>query len=226
MSFLKINVALGDEQELMRSAYQQILEQSEEFSVRIRSATTGRANRVPECEQPGGVSLFGCAAVTQQLCQELLAFVDDCPGCGVIVIFDIIASDARESLQALSVKARSGFAAVKRNSLSEGEDLKRLVRQVHSGQVVLDALMLTELVGGNLSGDQEELARLTHREWDVLGLMAQGLNNSTVAEQLTISRGTVDRHTYNIYQKLQGCPVGVQPRAYATALYREHAPTI
>jgi LuxR family maltose regulon positive regulatory protein len=43
---------------------------------------------------------------------------------------------------------------------------------------------------------------LTERELDVLGLIAQGLSNNDIADQLVIAVGTVKRHTANIYSKL------------------------
>jgi len=44
---------------------------------------------------------------------------------------------------------------------------------------------------------------LTPRELDVLALIAQGLTNKEIAQQLVITHGTVRQHAYNLYQKLQ-----------------------
>lgn len=43
---------------------------------------------------------------------------------------------------------------------------------------------------------------LTNRESEVLELIAQGMNNQTIAEKLFISPRTVDTHRTNIMQKL------------------------
>jgi LuxR family maltose regulon positive regulatory protein len=44
---------------------------------------------------------------------------------------------------------------------------------------------------------------LTMREREVLGHIAAGESNSEIAEQLTLSLGTVKRHVSNIFDKLQ-----------------------
>ncbi len=58
---------------------------------------------------------------------------------------------------------------------------------------------------------------LSEREAEVLRLVATGLTNRAIAETLTISERTVDRHVSNIYTKLD-----VSTRAAATAFAYEH----
>jgi DNA-binding NarL/FixJ family response regulator len=60
-------------------------------------------------------------------------------------------------------------------------------------------------------------ARLTEREREVLGLLANGLRQDDIAERLFISRKTVGTHVGNILRKL-----GVRSQAQAVAVaYRE-----
>ena len=47
-----------------------------------------------------------------------------------------------------------------------------------------------------------ELAELTTREHEILKLIAQGLSNAEIAEQLVISETTVKTHVTHILQKL------------------------
>jgi DNA-binding NarL/FixJ family response regulator len=60
-------------------------------------------------------------------------------------------------------------------------------------------------------------AGLSAREVEVLRLVAAGLTNRAIADALTISERTVDRHVSNIYTKLD-----VSTRAAATAFAYEH----
>lgn len=48
----------------------------------------------------------------------------------------------------------------------------------------------------------EALGSLTSRERDVLTLVAEGKDNLTIADELTLSTRTVERHLQNIYLKL------------------------
>jgi ATP/maltotriose-dependent transcriptional regulator MalT len=59
--------------------------------------------------------------------------------------------------------------------------------------------------------------RLTHREVEVLRVVAQGLTNEQVAQRLVISPRTVDTHLTSIYGK-----IGVSSRSAATRYAIEH----
>jgi DNA-binding NarL/FixJ family response regulator len=61
---------------------------------------------------------------------------------------------------------------------------------------------------------------LTDREVDVLRLVAAGMTNVQVAEQLFVSRRTIDQHLRSIYGRL-----GVSSRAAATRFAVEHGLT-
>jgi DNA-binding CsgD family transcriptional regulator len=79
------------------------------------------------------------------------------------------------------------------------------------------ALSEVELTATTPSSMPEHPARLTSREVEVLGLVAEGLTNAQVAQRLFLSPRTVQRHLNSIYHKL-----GVSSRAAATRFAVEH----
>ena len=55
---------------------------------------------------------------------------------------------------------------------------------------------------------------LTHRELEVLAMMASGASNAEIAERLVISESTVKSHVKNILRKL-----GAANRTQAASMY-------
>lgn len=82
------------------------------------------------------------------------------------------------------------------------DDVLAGVRAAAQGESVVSAKLLTRLlprlqrrgIGGG--------AALTERERDILDLLARGLPNADIAEQLTISVNTVRNHVANVSAKL------------------------
>jgi DNA-binding CsgD family transcriptional regulator len=64
----------------------------------------------------------------------------------------------------------------------------------------------------------EPPARLSRREAEVLGLLAQGLSNKEIAGILWLSERTVERHITSLYRK-----IGVERRSEATAFALRHS---
>lgn len=75
------------------------------------------------------------------------------------------------------------------------------VRRVAAGEVVIDPELVSRLVGRRRQRDP--LATLTDREREVLALMAQGLTNAALAEELFVSPKTVEGYVRNIFMKLE-----------------------
>ena len=73
---------------------------------------------------------------------------------------------------------------------------------------------------GDLGREAADAPDLTLREVDVLRLVARGLSNQQVADDLVISVRTVERHLTNIYQKLG--ETGRVARAHATFYGMRH----
>lgn len=78
------------------------------------------------------------------------------------------------------------------------------VRRVATGHVVIDQELVSRLVSRRR--ERDPLAELTDRERQVLSLMAQGLTNAALAEELIVSVKTVEGYIRNVFTKLGLAP--------------------
>lgn len=88
---------------------------------------------------------------------------------------------------------------------SEPEDLIATIRRVHAGEASLHPSIAAKVLD-ELSRPQQRPPTpepLTEREVQVLRLIARGLDNHKIAEQLSIGEATVRTHIGNILSKLQ-----------------------
>ncbi len=82
------------------------------------------------------------------------------------------------------------------------------IRKVHSGETYIQQSLMNELVhefnrisqGTSLYIDNDSC--LTHREIEVIRLLAKGFSNKEIARNLKISEKTVKNHVANIFRKL------------------------
>jgi DNA-binding NarL/FixJ family response regulator len=85
-----------------------------------------------------------------------------------------------------------------KSTLGQVESLVQAIKAVASGQLVLDPQLAAQLV----QNPSSSLDQLTSQEQRVLGAMAQGLDNQSIAALLTIEKSTVENHINSIYSKL------------------------
>jgi|SRR5439155_225358 len=78
------------------------------------------------------------------------------------------------------------------------------VRKVHAGEQWLEKHALSRAVDILLQREagEREAGVLTPREIEMVGMVARGLRNKEMSEQLAISEGTVKIHLHHIYRKL------------------------
>jgi NarL family two-component system response regulator LiaR len=96
------------------------------------------------------------------------------------------------------------------------DKLAEAIRSAHRGRSTIDAAAAQVLVQA-ASRPVQLGADLTERERDVLALLVGGLTNKEIAEELTVSMGTVRLHVSNILSKL-----GASNRTEAASLALQH----
>jgi DNA-binding NarL/FixJ family response regulator len=88
---------------------------------------------------------------------------------------------------------------------TDPERLEHALRAAAAGDVVLDhdmAQAVMELATTRRKASARPFAELTQREFDVLDLVAQGLDNQAIARRLVLSPKTVRNHVSNVLSKL------------------------
>lgn len=106
-----------------------------------------------------------------------------------------------------------GLGYLLKERVARVADFLRSLSIVAAGGVVIDPEIATLLV----TGRRTALDALTHREREVLELMARGLSNTQIAEHLVLSAGAVSKHVANIFTKL-GLPAGEENRRVRAVL--------
>ena len=93
------------------------------------------------------------------------------------------------------------------------DELVQAIKTVHAGGSLLQPAIASRLAE-RIAID--EAMGLSERQHEVLQLLASGLRNQEIADQLVLSLRTVKFHVENIYQKL-----GVRSRTEAIRVARE-----
>ena len=119
------------------------------------------------------------------------------PSLGVLVLSQYVEERYASELLAGSTR---GVGYLLKDRVAEVREFVDAVVRVAAGGTALDPEVVQQLLSRSRRGDV--LERLTPREREVLGLMAEGRTNAAVAKQLVVSDGAVEKHVSNIFHKL------------------------
>lgn len=93
---------------------------------------------------------------------------------------------------------------------AESDVLIQGIREVYNGASYVyptmaegDANKLNMLRKGEINGTDSPTVKLTKREYEILTLIAEGMNNKDIANTLFISEKTVKNHVSNIFKKIK-----------------------
>jgi DNA-binding NarL/FixJ family response regulator len=215
-----IRVLLVDDQELIRAGLRGILRSS--FGFRI----------VGECshggEVTGAVRALHPDVVLMDVRMPLVDGIDatrrlrEDPNAPPVLALTTFEDD-----EVLAGMLRAGAAGFVLKGLP-AEDLQRAVRAVAAGEAWLDPAVTGRVLtvyrdapgarsAAGAGADDPAVASLTARERDVLELIATGLTNDEIAQQLVLGPGTVKTHVNHIFLKL-----GARNRAEAVIFAFDH----
>lgn len=100
----------------------------------------------------------------------------------------------------LLAHSATGVGYLLKDRVGRAEQFLEALRLVADGGTVMDPEVISQLMARRAGEDP--LATLTQREREVLALMAEGRNNSTIAELLFITESSVNKHIGSIFAKL------------------------
>ncbi len=110
----------------------------------------------------------------------------------------------------------NGVGYLLKDRVADVDEFLDSLGRVADGGTAIDPEVVAQLVGRRRTADAME--KITSRELDVLGLMAEGRSNSAIAEALNISLGAVEKHVGNIFTKLTLLPADEDHRRVLAVL--------
>jgi DNA-binding NarL/FixJ family response regulator len=119
------------------------------------------------------------------------------PGTGILVLSQYVEETYAGELLADDT-AGSGYLL--KDRIADVGEFLGAVDRVGGGGTALDPEVVAQLLAR--ARRKDPLERLSPREREVLGLMAEGRTNQAIAEELVVSHGAVEKHISNIFTKL------------------------
>jgi DNA-binding NarL/FixJ family response regulator len=194
-----IRVVLADDQALVRAGFRMLLENEDGFEVvgeasdgaeAVRLAVSERPDIVVmDVRMPGTDGLVATRQITEQTDVKVL----------VLTTFDVD-EYVYEALRG----GASGFLLKD----TEPVELLRALQVVASGEALLAPTVTRRMIEDFVSRPEQRrvdtsvLREVTHREREVLALVAGGLSNEEIADHLVISPATARTHVSRVMTKL------------------------
>jgi len=119
------------------------------------------------------------------------------PQTGVLVLSQYV--EEAHVVELLGENAE-GVGYLLKDRIADVERFVEATERVAQGGSALDPEVVAYLLGRRRRDDP--LAELTPREREVLGLMAEGRSNRSIAEELVVTERGVEKHVTNIFGKL------------------------
>ena len=194
----KINIFLADDHTIMRAGIRALLENESDMVV-VGEAEDGRSAVKLACQLLPDVVLMDIAMPLLSGLEATRQIRHDCPQVQVLIL---TMHDNEEYIRQALANGAMGYVLKD----ATAHELLDAIHAVHRGEAVLSPAV-TRLViedylrWGDLQKDHSSDG-LSHREREVLQLIAEGYSNRQISEIMSISIKTVQTHRMNLMAKL------------------------
>ena len=195
-----ITVMIADDHVLMRQGIKQILELEDDIDV-IAQAGDGEETIEKAVAFNPDVILLDINMPRLNGIEVLRRFKDLGVASKIIML---TIHDDREYLYETMKIGANGYVLKD----SDADSLIKAIRDVYIGKTYIQpsiaSMLVTEINSKDKSVNKDllKIKSLSKREYEVLTLVAEGLNNKEIADRLFISEKTVKNHVSNIFKKI------------------------
>jgi len=192
-------VLIVDDHPLFREAVARLLSEYSEFEIVAEASDGEEALALAASVKPRivildiGLPKINGIEITRHIKQHY-------PKIAIVIL------SVHNDVQHVNALLRAGADAYLTKDVAKGEIVHAL-REVNAGRLFVCQSALHHVItslamdrkGSSFNSEQE----LTPREREILQLLAQGLSNREIADQLSLSTATVKGHIESIYSKLK-----------------------
>lgn len=180
---------------LQRQGFQVVAQESRADALRLTVAELAAAGTLPDVVV---TDVRMPPTMTTDGLQAALDLKQAYPDVGVLVLSQYVAAVYAQQLFSLPASG-GGTGYLLKDRVAQVADFVGSLRVVAAGGVVIDPEVARAMMRTSRSG----LGDLSPREFEVLELMARGLSNAQIADDLVLSGAAVAKHVSNIFAKLR-----------------------
>jgi DNA-binding NarL/FixJ family response regulator len=208
----KIRAIIADDHVLFREGTKNLLEQEGDIEV-VGEASNGEEAVELVTRLHPDIALIDIAMPKVNGIEATRRIKENYPGTAVLIL------SAYDNDQYIFALLEAGAAGYLLKNV-RGIDLTNAVRAVCAGEAVLHPTIASKVfnhftVSGQKPPEKVPAQDISEREMDVLKLAAKGMSNQEIAEELFLSRRTVQAHLASIFRKMD---VGSRTEAILQAL--------
>jgi DNA-binding NarL/FixJ family response regulator len=196
MSTLKTNILLADDHAVVRQGLRLVLESEPDLVVRAEASDGLEAVQLALAHDELDLAILDISMPRMTGLQAAREIHRHRPALKILML------SMHDNEQFLYDALQAGASGYVLKSLAD-RDVVRACRAAVRGEPFLYPGAVTEVIRHYLDGPAEDHPDpLTPRELQVIKLIAEGNTNHQIADALTISEKTVERHRANMLEKL------------------------